>query len=360
MSTITVQHVSKEFMQTTATGEKSVMALRDVSFKAADGEVIAIVGPSGCGKSTLLRVIGGLLPPDKGQVLYDNMPLKDIPLMERGIGMVFQEGALMPHWEAARSVGFFLWLRKRENEVPERVRRIGAITGIGLETLLERMPRQLSGGERQRVAVARALARDPRLFLFDEPFSNIDAKLRVTARFELHRLLNEFPVTSIYVTHDQHEAIALAHRIAVMDQGAVQQIGSFEQLYHSPNSQFVAQFIGTPAINIFTGHVQGHTWHGTNFSGFAVRHDLDDGDAVNLGVRPDGVILNEDGENAVVQEVIPHYAERFLLVEVSANRETWRLTLPLDRDVRRGDVLKCALNPEALHFFDAKTGRRVG
>ncbi len=360
MSTITVHRLNKKFVHHAETGERNIIAVHDVSLKVTEGEVLAVVGPSGCGKSTLLRLIGGLIIPDSGEVLYDNVLLNEIPLMDRGIGMVFQDGALVPHWEARRSVGFFLWLRKREYEVPERVARIGKITGIGLNDLLDRMPRQLSGGERQRVAVARALARDPRVFLFDEPFSNIDAKLRGSARVELRRLLNEFPVTSVYVTHDQHEAIALANRIAVMNEGQIIQIGTFEQLYTSPRSQFVAEFIGTPPINILEGRVQGHAWYGRTFGGFEVRHDLEDGAAVNLGVRAQDVILDPEGENAVVRTITPMYAEHHQLLELEGSRESWRMHVPEDLEVRRGDILKCAIKPENLLFFDGKTGQRIG
>src|SRR5664279_755106 len=219
MTTITLNHISKRFEQRAGDQTRVVMAIEDMSLKIADGEVVAILGPSGCGKSTLLRLIAGLMQPDKGEILYDNQPLDEVPLQERGVGMVFQEGALMPHWDAEKSVGFFLWLRQREYEVPARVARISEITGIGLEKLMDRKPSQLSGGEKQRVAIARALTRDPKVFLFDEPFSSLDAKLRSTARVELKRLLREFPVTAVYVTHDQNEAVSLAHRIAVMRSG---------------------------------------------------------------------------------------------------------------------------------------------
>ena len=179
--------------------------------------------------------------------------------------MVFQEGALMPHWEAEKSVGFFMWLRKRETEVPARVARISEVTGIGLDKLMDRKPSQLSGGEKQRVAIARALTRDPRVFLFDEPFSSLDAKLRTSARVELKRLLHEFPVTSVYVTHDQNEAVSLAHRIAVMRAGTIEQIGDYQTLYENPRNLFVATFIGVPTINLFEGKVNGHRWQGQTF-----------------------------------------------------------------------------------------------
>ena len=360
MSTITLSHVNKSFIQHTPEGSEKVVAIRDVSFKVSEGEVLGVVGPSGCGKSTLLRIIAGLVLPESGDVYYDNVPLNTIDTMDRGIGMVFQDGALMPHWETRKSVGFFLWLRKREYEVPDRVRRIAQITGIGLEHLLERRPSQLSGGERQRVGVARALARDPRVFLFDEPFSNIDAKLRGTARVELRRLLNEFPVTSVYVTHDQHEAIALCDRIAVMNEGAVEQIGTYQQLFTHPLNQFVAQFIGSPPINLLRGQVQDHRWYGRTFGGFELRHDLPEGAQVNLGFRSNAVVIDPEGENAVVREVTPFYAERYQLLEVEGDHETWFMQVPLEMDVRVRDVVKCVLKPELLYFFDIQNGRRIG
>ncbi|MCS7071524.1 MAG: ABC transporter ATP-binding protein, partial [Anaerolinea sp.] len=201
MTTITLQHVSKTFQQQSGSGSVAVAAIHDVSLKIPSGTTLALLGESGSGKSTLLRLIAGLIKPDSGAILFDNVPLDAIDLRSRGIGMVFQDGALMPHWEARQTVSFFLWLRKREYEVPARLERISQITGFGMNVLMGRLPRELSGGERQRVAIARALLRDPRVFLFDEPFSNIDAALRTQARLELRRLLNAFPVTSVYVTH---------------------------------------------------------------------------------------------------------------------------------------------------------------
>jgi ABC-type sugar transport system ATPase subunit len=274
--------------------------------------------------------------------------------------MVFQEGALMPHWEGWRTVGFFLALRKREQEVPERVRRVAEITGIGLERLLDRKPSQLSGGERQRVGIARALARDPRVFLFDEPFSSLDAKIRAQARVELKRLLYEFPVTSVYVTHDQVEAIALAHHIAVMRAGKIEQIGTYQQLYNAPINLFVAGFIGTPLINEFQGHVDDGHWQGKNFGGYPIRHDLPSGAAVTMGIRPEYVHLAAEGVPAVVVQVTPFFAERFQLVNVHQNKEYWSLKVPMDVQISIGSTVHCTLDPEGLLFFDAKTGKRIG
>lgn len=337
-----------------------VVAIDDLSLKILSGEVLVVLGPSGCGKSTLLRMIAGLTQPDKGEILYDNQILSDIPSWDRGIGMVFQEGALIPHWIAEENIGFFLRLRHREHEIPARVSRISHITGFGLELLLDRHPKQLSGGERQRVAVARALARDPRVFLFDEPFSNLDAKLRANARVELKRLLHEFPVTSIYVTHDQIEAVALANRIAVMRAGKIEQVGDYQTLYHNPVNLFVAGFIGTPTINLFKGYVHDHRWHGENFGGFPIRSDLPEGNRVTLGVRPEGVLLAAEGILALVQAVTPYFAERFWLVEAQAGREHWHVLVPMETRLHPGESIQCQLKQETLLFFDTETGQRIG
>jgi multiple sugar transport system ATP-binding protein len=360
MTTITLNHVTKRFEQTVGESRQTVTAVNDLSLKILSGETLAILGPSGCGKSTVLRIIAGLTIPDSGEVLFDQTPLAEIPSKDRGIGMVFQDGALMPHWETEKTVGFFLWLRKRQDEVPARVARISQITGIGLEHLLSRKPSQLSGGEQQRIGIARALARDPRVFLFDEPFSNLDAKLRAQGRVELKRLLQEFPVTSVYVTHDQIEAVALAHRVAVMREGKVEQIGTYQHLYHNPINLFVATFVGTPTINLFDGIVTEHHWRGENFGGYRVRGDLPDGTPVVLGVRAEAMRLDENGVPARVEEVIPHFPERHQEVIVTAGRERWTLLLPLEPTIRPGETLRCAPDETALHCFDKATGKRIG
>ncbi len=360
MTAITLSHVSKAFPQKEGELTRTVTAVDDISLKVASGELIALLGPSGCGKSTLLRMIAGLIEPDAGEICYDNVPLADIPTWDRGIGMVFQDGALMPHWEAERTVGFFLWLRKREAEVPVRVARIAEITGFGLDKLMKRRPSQLSGGERQRVAIARALTRDPKVFLFDEPFSSLDAKLRSSARVELKRLLREFPVTSVYVTHDQHEAIALAHRIVVMRAGKIEQIGDYRTLYENPLNLFVATFLGTPTINLFQGRVRDHHWYGDTFGGYPVRVDLRDDTTVIVGARPEAFFCDDQGVSVRVLSSIPLFAERQQIVEVVAEYDSWTITLPLEPTVHQDDILTCRPDPDALLFFDPTTTRRIG
>ncbi len=360
MTRITLEHVTKRYLPEIGYNGPSVLAVDDVSLKMNDGDVLAIVGPSGCGKSTLLRIIAGLIPPDSGRVLHNNMLLEDIPLQDRGIGMVFQEGALIPHWEARRSVGFFMELRKRQEEVTPRVRKIASITGIGLEKLLARRPRHLSGGEKQRVAVARALTRDMNVLLFDEPFANLDARIRSTARVELKRLLNEFTVTSVYVTHDQSEAIALSHRIAVMRNGHFEQVGTFQQLYDSPVNMFVSQFIGTPSINLFEGTVQDGKWYGEEFGGYTTRSDLDNGTKVTLGIRPQHMYLKDDGGAGLVEQVTPFLAENYQLVQVRLGKERWSITVPFNRRVEVGSTIYMGLDDTQALYFDTATGQRIG
>jgi multiple sugar transport system ATP-binding protein len=360
MTTVILDHVSKKYQQESGLETRFVTAVNDVYLKIASGDVLAILGPSGCGKSTLLRMVAGLLKPDKGQVLYDEVDLNTIPLRERGIGMVFQEGALVPHWEARKSVGFFLELRKREAEVPERLKQISKITGIGLDDLLERRPRQLSGGEKQRIGIARALARDMHVLLFDEPFANLDAKYRTEARVELKRLLNAFPITSIYVTHDQVEAIALSHKIAVMREGRLEQVGPFQQLHDNPQNLFVATFIGTPIMNLFDGRIENGLWHGENFGGFPIRKDLAEGTKVTAGIRPQHIHTASGGVYGVVDEIMPYFAERFQLITVHLSGERWLLTVPLDQPIEHGSTIQCAFDSAQVLYFDTRTGQRIG
>ena len=362
MTRIMVDHVSKSFADTDH--DVPVTALDDIHFRVRSGEILAVLGPSGCGKSTLLRIIAGLTEPDSGQVLYDNTPLHAVPKMERGIGMIFQEGALMPHWESGKSVGFFFSLRQRTEEVPERVREISKITGFGLELLMDRQPKELSGGERQRVAIARALTRDLQVLLMDEPFANIDAKLRTQARVELKRLLNRFPVTSVYVTHDQTEAMALAERIIVMNKGKIEQVGTYQRLYENPINQFVAEFVGTEPINMLSGFVISGKWKGDSFGGFGIRQDLEEGERVLLGIRPEHVRqVDADAPGAVpgtVKEVTPYFAERYQQVTVRGNGETWLMHVPPEVQVAPRDTIHCALETEHILYFDPKTGLRLG
>lgn len=361
MATVTFRNVSKSFSQRKDGLRREVRALDDVSLNLEDGVVLGVLGPSGCGKTTFLRLIAGLETPESGEICFDGQLLSEIDIKDRGIGMVFQQGALMPHWEGRRSVGLFLSLRQRDEELPARIREVARITGIGLEKLLQKRPKHLSGGEVQRVGIARALARDPRVFLFDEPFASLDAKIRAQARVELKRLLNAFPVTSVYVTHDQVEAIALAQRIAVMRDGRFEQIGTYRELYDSPANLFVASFIGVPLLNEFRGRASDGRWQGRSFGGFPIRRDLEDGALVTLGIRPERMrLVPAGGISAVVERVTPFFAERFQLLEVRQGRERWRMSVAPELQVVAGSTIHCAPDPEGVMYFDTLNGRRLG
>lgn len=334
-----------------------------LSLTVHTGEVVVVLGPSGSGKTTLLRLAGGLETPDSGRVLYDGTALAQIPLKERKIGMVFQEHALFPHLESGKSVGFFLKLRQREDEVTDRVREIASITGFDLEQLMGRFPRQLSGGEQQRLAIARALTRDLDVLLFDEPFAHLDEPVRQSARLELKRLLERYQATTLYVTHDQTEAQALATRVVVLREGRIEQMGTYETLHEAPATKFVAEFVGTPPINLFPGHAFDGTWTGRPFGPLPIRSDLPEGHAVTLGVRPTYIHLAEDagaGAACTVESTTPFFAQRLSLLSVRGAAERWKLYVPLDGAPSPGDEVSCTLEEKGILFFDGETGARIG
>ena len=338
-----------------------VLAIEDFDLHIDDGEAVVLLGPSGCGKTTLLRLIAGLEQPDSGRVLYNQVPLDAIPVEERGIGMVFQNYVLIPHWESRRTVGFFLRLRDREDEVPAHVETVAKITGVEIESLMGRFPRHLSGGEKQRVSIARAFARDLELLLFDEPFANLDAKFRAQARVELKRLIQEFNVTLVYVTHDQVEAMSVADRIVIINAGRIVQSGTYQALHDDPDSLFVAEFLGTPTINSFWGRVSQGYWDGSYMGRVRLPCPHPDGSEVILGIRPKFVYLTAAGEGtpATVERSIPFYAEKYRLLEVWLRKRRWRIKVGLEDRHAPGDTIHCRLDWDKAQFFDARTGARI-
>ena len=353
-------NVTKEFADPTDFAAEPIHAVDHVTLTIQDGEVFAIVGPSGCGKTTLLKIIAGLEDAESGTIHYGEVELQDIPLRERNIGMVFQDYALVPHWESRQTIGFFFWLRDREQEVPQRLREISEITGIGLKKLLYKKPRQLSGGEQQRVAIARALSRDLRVLIFDEPFANLDAKLRQQARGELKKLLRRYPVTTVYVTHDQVEAMALSDRIAVMNEGHIEQVASYNHLYSAPLNTFVAGFIGTPPMNLFEGTVTGDRWSGYGFKEVPFHLDVADGSQVTMGIRAEHMYLTAEGTPGVVEGFQRYLPERMQMLHLKLGDERWFVKAPLDDVFEIGDTVYCDIDPQGLHFFFTLTGHRIG
>jgi ABC-type sugar transport system ATPase subunit len=356
------------------TGDGPVVALDHLNLTINDGETMACVGPSGCGKSTLLRVVAGLEPMDEGNVYFDGKLMNEVSPKDRGIGMVFQNYALYPHMESEGNLAFFFKVRKRPSEeMMERIRITSEIMGIGFEQLLSRKPGQLSGGQQQRVAIGRCIVRDPSLFLFDEPLSNLDAKLRSSTRIEIRRLVQRFAITAIYVTHDQVEAITLGDRIAVMRQGKIEQLGTYQDIISKPVNSFVAGFVGIPPMNLLPG------WRVTSDGEL----DSDIGripvpaHLLNLVQRDQKVVLGFHSEDARVipegeptpegdlvirTEVLnssPNFAQRHQLVNVQARDLIFGVQAPLEMRLNTGFRVNIVIPAERAYLFDEQTEARL-
>jgi ABC-type sugar transport system ATPase subunit len=364
MATIQLEGVSKRF----AAG--AAYALERVNLTAPDGEAIAIVGPSGSGKSTLLRVVAGLETDYSGRVLYDDREMRDVPPKQRQIGMVFQNYALYPHFAGHGNLSFFFRLRRiSDAETEERIRITSQIMGIGFEELLKRKPGTLSGGQQQRVAIGRAIVRNPELFLLDEPLSNLDAKLRSQTRVEVKRLLQRFQITTLYVTHDQTEAIALGDQIAVMRAGKVEQVGGVQQLLRQPANAFVAGFVGAPPMNLLAGLVAGGAIHvgGLSFDlPPRVRAMVYAGQQILLGIRPEDTRLIGDDPSApgprlsgVVEVVEPDMGRRTQWLHLRIGASPLVAGAALDTPVYVGHQVEVGLPLDEIHFFDATTELRI-
>jgi ABC-type sugar transport system ATPase subunit len=281
-------------------------ALEQLSFTLPAGDILAIVGPSGCGKSTLLKTVAGLEMPDSGSIFFDGHDVTEVKPQARGVGMVFQDYALYPSQKGKGNLAYFFEVHKRtQAEQEQRVRETAELMGVGFETLLGQTSGTLSGGEQQRVAIARCIVRDPTLFLMDEPIVNLDAKLRERTRLEMKKLLKKFAITTMYVTHDQQEAIFMGDHVAVMNHGRLEQLGSFDDLYYSPVNQFVATFIGAPAMSVFKGVLNRNefTTNDVNWSlPSHVAAQLPQGE-LTLGIRPDGWQRETSGAIMTVRHI---------------------------------------------------------
>lgn len=331
--------------------------LHGIDFDINDGEFTILVGPSGCGKSTLLRMLAGLESISAGTIEIDNKIVNDKQPKERDIAMVFQSYALYPHMTVAQNMGFSLRLaRVSKQEIAERVGKAAEI--IGLTDYLERQPKALSGGQRQRVAMGRAIVRDPSVFLFDEPLSNLDAKLRVQMRAEIKGLQRRLGTTTVYVTHDQVEAMTMADRIVVMNGGVVQQHGAPLELYDNPANIFVAGFIGSPSMNfVDVEPVEGGL---KTKNGHLIKLDnvpSNGGKKLVYGVRPEHIVLGSDGVPATVRVVEPLGSETLLQVELEGGNAT--LLLKERLSVQPGDEISVLLNHATHFFFDPDTGERI-
>lgn len=345
--------------------------LHGVTIDIEEGEFVALVGPSGCGKSTLLRMIAGLEEISGGTVRVDSQVVNDVQPKDRDIAMVFQNYALYPHMTVAQNLGFSLRLAGTDKAVA-RERVTAAAQMLGLGELLERYPRQLSGGQRQRVAMGRAIVRNPKVFLFDEPLSNLDAKLRVQMRTEIKGLHQRIRTTTVYVTHDQIEAMTMADRIVVMNAGRIEQAGTPLELYDNPANRFVAEFIGSPAINMFDGEVDSGDGHPVLRVDSGARLPLPDTTPPNLrgrravlGVRPEHLLFAGRGDappepdriSADLRLVEPTGAETQLFVEIGGEPAT--ALLRGRENVVPGNVIQLSLDRQAVFLFEHETGRRL-
>ncbi len=351
-SSLDIAGINKRFGK----GDKSVEVLRKVDIHVAPGEFLILVGPSGCGKSTLLNIIAGLDEPTEGEIRIGGKNVVDMPPGDRDIAMVFQSYALYPTLSVADNIGFALEMRKMPKA--ERQKRIDEVAAmLQISHLLDRRPSQLSGGQRQRVAMGRALARQPQLFLFDEPLSNLDAKLRVEMRAEIKRLHQASGITSVYVTHDQVEAMTLGSRIAVMKGGVVQQLGTPDEIYNRPANTYVATFIGSPTMNLLRGGAQPAGQFGIEGASLQLVPPTSAAELL-LGVRPEHLELSDDapwrGQVSVVEPTGP---DTYVMVDTAAGHVTLRTDA--QTRVKPGDHVGLTVAPAHAHWFDARSEERV-
>ncbi len=358
MAQVTLKDVTKIY-------DDDVLAVEQVDFQIPDESFTVLVGPSGCGKSTILRMIAGLEEITEGDIYIDDQRINDIPPKDRDIAMVFQNYALYPHMTVYKNMAFGLKLRKYpKKEIDQRVNEAAEI--LSISHLLNRKPKHLSGGERQRVAVGRAIVRHPKVFLFDEPLSNLDAKLRVQMRMEISRLHNRLNATIVYVTHDQVEAMTMGDQIVVLNEGEIQQIADPGTLYHKPANRFVGGFIGTPPMNFIETHIANNGGAATlRFENFEVELDARlqsalngiSGDAVTLGIRPEDIHIGVNEGNSVETQVE--------LVEPLGNHALLYLRTDKNSFVAQSDLidvpqhntpLTVSFNMDKAHLFHPETG----
>ncbi len=355
MTSLALKGISKRF--------GDVVALSGVDLEVGDGEFCVLLGPSGCGKSTLLRIVAGLTPQDEGAVLMDGRSVDGLSPRERDVAMVFQSYALYPHMTVARNLGFGLRMRGMGKAAIDR-QTLETAGLLGIEELLDRKPRELSGGQRQRVAMGRALVRRPKLFLLDEPLSNLDARLRINVRLELKRLHGEMKITVLYLTHDQVEAMTLGDRVAVMEEGMLHQVDRPENIYNKPADTFVATFIGSPVMNLLKGELirEGRRLRFQSEDIF-----IDPGEAppdlenntVELGIRPEDVEIVPERKENILQghvEMISNVgADKYIHTRVG--KTTLTVRAPKETSLGPGMTIPLSINPERLHIFHK--GRRI-
>jgi multiple sugar transport system ATP-binding protein len=351
VASVLFEHVTKRYGR--------VEAVHDLNLGIGDGQFMTLVGPSGCGKSTTLNMLAGLEDVTEGEIAIDGEPVTGLPPGERDVAMVFQNYALYPHMSVGENLAFALKVRhESRSAIAEKVRR--AATMLGIEDLLDRKPRQLSGGQRQRVALGRALVREPRLFLLDEPLSNLDAKLRVQMRAELKLLFDRLATTVVYVTHDQAEAMTMSDRVAIFDKGVVQQVGTPLELYNRPANLFVAGFLGSPPMNVLDAEFVDGSIVGDGFSFLPppAAANLGRGQRVVVGIRPEDIALNAGGEIRTTVTLVEPMGSA-TIVYAPLGGKLVAIATDKGTTVAVGDRATVVVPPHGLHLFDPGTGRAI-
>ncbi len=349
MTTLTLNSLQKTYANGTH-------AVRGIDLEILDGELTVFVGPSGCGKSTLLRMIAGLEEITSGDLMLDGSRINDVEPAHRDVAMVFQNYALYPHMTVRRNMSYALQNRKvPKAEIDRRV--VEAARMLQLDELLERKPAQLSGGQRQRVAMGRAIVREPKLFLFDEPLSNLDAQLRAQMRVDIRKLQRQLRVTSIFVTHDQIEAMTVGDRLAVLNNGELEQIGTPMEVYSKPASEFVASFIGSPRINLVSGEVKAGSLHvdGFELPGFSQISDQ----PVKVGIRPEDFVLESTAKMSLQIDLVEELGSDELLYCVSPTGLDYRIRRPGGSGHKVGENITVSMISEKLHLFSSQSGKRL-
>ena len=353
MSTLTLSNIAKCY-------PNGYQAIKKLNLNICDGEMVVLVGPSGCGKSTLLRMIAGLEQISSGELNIDTTTVNDLEPGERDIAMVFQNYALYPHMTVYNNMAY--GLRNRKTSKKEIARLVSeAAKMLELDDLLDRKPGQLSGGQRQRVAMGRAIVREPKVFLFDEPLSNLDAKLRVQMRLEIKKLQRRLGTTSVYVTHDQVEAMTLADKLVVLNKGNVEQVGTPLEIYDNPASVFVATFIGSPAMNILDADITANGIATDNFLLPTPTASLDLG-KVKLGLRPEHLQISEENPWLQVEvELFEALGADLLLYCRTQSSESQKLIVRTEghTPIQIGDKLGLSIKPKHIHLFNANTKKRI-
>ena len=359
---VELQNLTKIFPSRNKKAGGEVVAVNDFTFTIPDGKLVGLLGPSGCGKSTTLYMISGLQQPSSGKIFFGEEDVTELSPEHRGIGLVFQNYALYPHMTVKQNILFPLQNLRGEDKLTKEEmleRAVEAAKLVQIDELLDRKPSELSGGQQQRVAIARALVKMPRVLLLDEPLSNLDARLRLQTREEIRRIQKETGITTVFVTHDQEEAMSISDMIVVMKLGVVQQVGKPQEIYESPTNLFVAKFLGTPPINVFKGRVQNETLYLGDSAVLTVK-GVADGD-VTVGIRPEGFIVDNNGAfecNLSNIEVMGRDVSVVSTHEASLNPVV-RSIIDADETPKAAEKVRFTLKPHKVFLFNAETEERI-